>query len=420
MSYFIAVLFLLLIGYVVFRLGEQQPTSLKLFFWSALSVKLLAGIALGLVYMYYYEVGDTFGFFTDAIKLNDLAAYNSANYMHFLLVGNKSLAVANDLVNSQQRSLFLVKIISLVSLVSASNYWLTSIYFSLMSFLGSWYLVRKIHNYGGQGINAALIAFLFFPSVVFWSSGITKESLAMASLFFLAGFCLSVRMGEIKFWEWMLLVIGTYFLWSLKYYWLALFVPSSVACLAVYSISRNRTKAVSFTSEVLTWLAVFVFLCLSVSILHPNFYLSRLLNVIVENYNTYIALSDERMMVHLSNLQPTWFSVILNSPWALFSGLFRPFISEATTLFQWEIAIENVVLLGLSGYNLRYVSTIRKSANRIFILGILMYVIFLCVFLTLSTPNLGTLSRYRVGFLPFYLFLLFFYPMKAFNQKTLN
>jgi hypothetical protein len=36
----------------------------------------------------------------------------------------------------------------------------------------------------------------------------------------------------------------------------------------------------------------------------------------------------------------------------------------------------------------------------------LFYVVFLCVFLALSTPNFGTLSRYRIGFTPFLWLLL--------------
>jgi hypothetical protein len=37
--------------------------------------------------------------------------------------------------------------------------------------------------------------------------------------------------------------------------------------------------------------------------------------------------------------------------------------------------------------------------------SVVLYVVALCVFLALSTPNFGTLSRYRISFLPL-LFLL--------------
>jgi hypothetical protein len=37
---------------------------------------------------------------------------------------------------------------------------------------------------------------------------------------------------------------------------------------------------------------------------------------------------------------------------------------------------------------------------------VITYSVLLCIFLALSTPNFGTLIRYRVGFLPFLLVLI--------------
>jgi hypothetical protein len=52
-----------------------------------------------------------------------------------------------------------------------------------------------------------------------------------------------------------------------------------------------------------------------------------------------------------------------------------------------------------------YRERLRQPVSILF-LATASYCIVLCVFLALSTPNLGTLSRYRVGFLPFLIFLL--------------
>ncbi len=42
---------------------------LRVFYWPALTLKLGSGILLGLLYTYYYSVGDTFGFFQVAALL---------------------------------------------------------------------------------------------------------------------------------------------------------------------------------------------------------------------------------------------------------------------------------------------------------------------------------------------------------------
>jgi hypothetical protein len=40
------------------------------------------------------------------------------------------------------------------------------------------------------------------------------------------------------------------------------------------------------------------------------------------------------------------------------------------------------------------------------VFSVIVYVSLLCIFLSLSTPNFGTLSRYRVGFISFFFLLV--------------
>ena len=57
----------IVIFFVCFLFWRRQDRQLQLYYWPALVLKLSAGIALGLVYKYHYLVGDTFGFFEDAV-----------------------------------------------------------------------------------------------------------------------------------------------------------------------------------------------------------------------------------------------------------------------------------------------------------------------------------------------------------------
>ncbi len=81
-----------------------------------------------------------------------------------------------------------------------------SLYFSAISFFSSWFLVQKINRLFEGVQPAAILGFLFFPSVVFWSAGVIKESLAMAALFFLSLIFLKVWKREKLHWiEWLLI-----------------------------------------------------------------------------------------------------------------------------------------------------------------------------------------------------------------------
>jgi hypothetical protein len=152
----------------------------------------------------------------------------------------------------------------------------------------------------------------------------------------------------------------------------------------------------------ITWILMFIALSLFTTLLHPNFYLGRILGVIVENNQQFMVLSAIGESIQYTDLQASWQSMVLNTPNALFSGLFRPFLWEARGITAIAAATENTVLLilVLTGF-----TSFKKYHVKVSI-PLLVYSIVLCVFLALSSPNFGTLSRYRVGFLPFFVLLV--------------
>lgn len=407
MNIFVAVVSLLLSGFVVYRIMQRQSFPRQPFLWLALGLKILAGISLGLVYTYYYEVGDTFGFFEDARKLSALFSHQAFEYCRFLWSGDGSFPVYDQLNNIQARSLFLVKVVSVVGLFAMDNYWIISFYFSLISFFCALYLISKIAIYFPRQAYAAMVAFLFVPSVLFWGSGIVKETLALASLFFLSGFYLVIVFRATpKIWEWLVVILAAFFLWSLKYYWAAIFFPSSISTVLVYKLLIPRFKVLTAAQSIAALVAIFLTLGVGASFIHPNFYLTRFLQVIADNHDAFVAAYAGGPFVHFTNLRPSWPSMLANSPWALISGLYRPFLGEGTTIFQGLMAIENLFLFMLTLYNLRYATAIYRSPHRLMIISALLFIMLLAIFLTLSTPNFGTLSRYRIGYLPFLYFLL--------------
>lgn len=417
MTFLLSVIGSCLFIYFITRVYQSQPQSLQVLFWPGLILKSLGGISLGLIYTYYYYEGDTFGFFIDAQKVAALFHANPGDYLRFLLLGSDAHPIAQELVNVQERSLFLVKVLSGVSLIAFDNYWITSFYLSTLSFLGSWYLFTRINLIYNHVVVSSAISFLALPSFLFWSSGVIKESLASGAVMFLSGlFLLLIKKQKLKYWEWIIGLISILILWNLKYYWAALFIPAALTSLIVIRYLKILIPDNLKPLELLMWIVVFFLLVLMASTIHPNFYLSRILIVIVENHNAYAMLSGDKPFIHFTHLEPTWNSIVANSPWALFSGLFRPFIFEASTPFQLMIAIENLLLLLLTIYNLRYITQFWHSNERVLIFGLIIYILLLAIFLTLSTPNFGTLSRYRTGFLPFLFFLLICYPVGTFSR----
>jgi hypothetical protein len=425
MNVIIFLLHIVFISIVSFFLWKRQPAPVKKVFWIGLLLKILSGTCLGLLYIHYYNGGDTLTYFHDANILAGYAIENPLDYLRFLWSDySSSFQVASQLHLEDARALFFAKTVSLLSLATANNYWLISAYFSLISFLGILYLLRSIHEYLPSQINNVAIAFLFFPSVAFWSSGLIKESVAFASLSYLTG--LFVRgwfLNALRISDCLVGLLCLWLLWGLKYYYAAVFIPVVVACVVYRFILQPALKPKTFLTEICIWLAIFIVPLFLISFASPNFYLDRFLQVMVENNHAYNLFSEPNDLIRYYDLQPTPKSIFLNSPIALLSGIFRPCFLEADNIFQVIAAMENLALLVLTITAIIQIKQLPIFKDRILIMAVIVYIILLCVCLALSTPNFGTLSRYRIGFLPFYVWLILmnnpFYQLLASKWNSL-
>jgi hypothetical protein len=406
MQTLIQALSIFLIFFISWRIWKAETTAkMRKFFWPALAAKLSAGILVGVLYAIFYTTSDTFYFFDSAVQLSQQARSDFAGYLNFLFSQSDAYFAGED------RTIFFIKITSIFTLITFDNYWICSLYFSFFSFLAAWKLTKFIWlNIQDLGI-AAAAAFLFFPSCVFWASGILKESVAMTALFYLTNVFLQLwlrKKTSLIHIAWVALAIWV--IWNLKYYYIGLFVPVIATTLLTRRIIES-IQVKGFVRECTVWILLFSVLMVGVSFIHPNFSLQRIADVLIQNHNAIIQVSNSDDVIHFYNLSATWSSIATNTPWAFISGMFRPFIWEANTFLKTVVSIENLILLMASILSIRWWAKIRSSSYRLPILAVLVYCFVLCVFLAISTPNFGTLTRFRIGFLPFLILLLASQPV---------
>jgi hypothetical protein len=370
-------------------------------FWSGLLLRLLGGVAVGLVYHYHYGLGDTLLFFDQGVTLAQQASENPAAYLACLWSG---AVAAGDGIVFEPRTAFFIKLVSVVSLFTFSNYWAASLWFSLAAFLCAWRLTKNISMLLPEGRVAAYVAFLFFPSVVFWGSGIIKEAMALAGLCYLSGTVLKIHgRQKVHGEEWLLSLVSFWMLWNLKYYWCTVFVAVAASWLLVQRLADGYRWPVGRSVGV--WALVLAGLVTGSSFMHPNFYPHRLFAVIVENYQAFQSAGGPSVVVY-PHLQPNFWGMFSSAPLALATGLFRPFVTDVHHWFSAFAALENLALLALL-VTVPYRSAWNTHQRwRLMVMALAAYIFILATFLALSTPNLGTLVRYRVGFLPFFVLLL--------------
>jgi len=408
-----AILFLLhlsLIAWVAYKVWKGSE-HLRSIYWPAFVVKILGGIGLGLVYTWYYKTGDTFLYYNDGTLAASLAKEDFILYLRFLWNTDEGLIRIVGLAPDMPRALLMIKIVSFFNLISCNNYWVVALYFSFFSFLGAWFLVQKISVYFNHLSLPAAVAFLFFPSMVFWSAGVIKESLTMGAMFFLSGMFLMIWFSEkVRIINWLLAIVCIWIVWRLKYYFGAVFFAVLIASLLYKFLLLRIHKPRTPIMEVLLWLLIFIVPLSAIMLTRPNFYPEHFFEVIKENYDAFSRISDPEDLIDFGELKANALNVVSNAPWALISGLFRPFIWEAGNLFQVVVALENLVLglvfiAGIPSWRFIF-----RSQHSILVCCCVIYVVLVCIFITLSTPNFGTLSRYRVGYLPYFIFLLFCAP----------
>jgi len=409
----IYVLNILLIAFLINALYVRERFQpLHNFFYMALLIKLLAGIALGLIYKYYYlNKGDTFLYFQDAITLSKIFIKKPVEY--FQIIFNHQFT--NNLVSdfsftNQPRAFFMVKILSPFAIITHNNYWLSSLYLSFFSFLGCWKLANLLaYKFPAYEIGAA-IAFLFLPSFVFWSSGIIKESILIGCL------CLSISFlfqnsfngfkGLIKIF---FIAFSIFIIFQIKYYYLAIILPILIA----YYITDIFFKNKKYQFQIIAFLILFISTFILSTFIHPNLNYNIFISALVKNHDINIRGGKNALHIYFDNLQPTPISLVKNIPIAFVSGLYRNFVWEAKSGFQYLIGFENLLLLLLSFYTI--FQLINKKINIQFPLlltATLVFIILLAVLLSLSSPNFGSLSRYKSGYIPFFFYILSFSVFK--------
>jgi hypothetical protein len=426
----------ILIFLVIVLKKRYQNEPLVAFFTWAFCAKILAGVAYGWLYVVYYGgIGDSLGFFRDSTILANFAYQNWADFMqlvffdqYFLLYGlNEDLWV-------QPRAFWMVKLMTFLNLLAGGNYWVMGFYLSFLSFWGMWKLANSLTKLYPRAKLAAVFAFLFFPSTLLWSAGLSKESLIMATIgLSLAKVIDFVRKPSLFRRKWLrsllIWLISIVLLSVLKYHYLVTLLPC-VGLLGLgiwaYNYLKISRYAIYFSQ---TWqqLAGLSALSLALLIIGLAFTPSSMIEyfeiMLVHTHNVIYIFSEPEDLIHFSiypyqgyiNLHTHWLNFVYNFPLAVFSGFFRPFLWEAgDNKLKLILGLEGLGVLFLTFYALIYFfrQPIKDSnylkINALLFFFTFIYLILLFSLLAYSTPNFGTLARYRVAGYPFFIYLISF------------
>ncbi len=389
---------------IYFLAGKLNTPETQPFYFPALLLKLLAGLGVGFVYLYYYRQGDTLRFQELSLKLYELAGRDFHRYISFLFHSSPTMIQAYlPELSEEPRTLFFVKVLSLFDLLTNGNYWINSVYFSLLSFTGSWMIVLAVCRISRRLLFAALIPFALLPSMVFWSSGVLKESIAMfcfGMLVFL--FIKNYLNRKFNYPDFILFVFIAVLYWLIKYYLVIVLIISMATVLTADVIETRFHRRINFP----LFAGLFFLYILAGSFAHPNFSLLDFFKVLHNNHEEIIRISNKNSLIPFIPVKEAFGGFLINIPMALFAGLFMPLPLQGSSLITLGPGIINLLILFTTVMLLFKGVHFPEGNMKRLVYGAILYIFSLAVLLSYAAPNFGTLERYKISYLPLFLLLV--------------
>ncbi|MGI4885861.1 MAG: hypothetical protein ACRYFR_12955 [Janthinobacterium lividum] len=311
-------------------------------------------------------------------------------------------------------TLFMGKVVCMLDLFSMGVTWLNGLYLSVWSFVGCWHLARALARaLPATPPGAGLVALVLWPSVAYLAVGVSKEAVLLGSGTWLAALVVVRCYGPLatrRGWRaaaWWAGVAGLAVLHVKMRYFFALPLLGALLAVALVQALRRQGWARARWAQVLvlgavlgagTWLAPQVSV-----VFHLNKFTSQMLAI----YAHDLELSVGQPHFEYPNLRPTAESLLAHTPQAVANTFTRPWLGESSERHYVAAGLENVVLLALGA--LALAALVRGRGGRLpFALAVVLlgYCLLLAALIGLSTPNLGTLIRYRSTMLPFWVLLL--------------
>ena len=310
---------------------------------------------------------------------------------------------------STSNTWFLVKILVALNLGSMEMGWLNGLYFSLFAFVGSWQLVRRLANiFPNTPAGAGVVAFLFWPSVWFWATGLSKEAVLLGSSAWLIAQVLGYLYGSTRLSiAWWLGTVALVLLHLQMRYFFAVPLFGVLIGVALGHLLEQLGWASRRWAQVAVLAAVLVvglWLAPKVSV---AFSMNKFTNQMVRVYTHEVAESVGKPHLEYPNLRPTLESITVHAPLAVVNVLSRPWLGESRQPSFIIAGLENAGLVLL--LVLALVAMVRGRSGHLPFglgLGLAVFCVILAVLIGLTTPNLGSLNRYRIGLLPYLMLLL--------------
>jgi hypothetical protein len=433
---FLTPIYLVILFFVLLVIRSMMVKDLiiRKYFFPAVFLKIIGGISVGLAYYFYYQRGDTVLYFEGAGYI--FKAIFEAPYKGLLLL------VATDQLDPEiyeytsqimffgdAQSYFIVKIAGILSLLSFNTYSIIAIFFALFSFSGTWALYLALYRMYPHLHKEFAISVFFIPSIFFWGSGILKDTVTLGALgwMFYSFSNIFIQRKQIKR-SIIIFFISAFVISSIKVYILLCYIPAiSVWLFSIFSGNIKSASTRAFLKPFLLISAILFGLIAGGQIVKDDqkYNLSKLATTSTETsaYLLEISKQENGSGYSLGEMDGSVSSFISKAPQAIWVTLYRPYLWEAKNIAMFLSALESFYFLILSIITFKKVgigNAIRYIRTNDFLTFSFIFCLTFAFAIGISTANFGTLVRYKIPLLPFFLCSIYLLKSFAVDNKKIN
>lgn len=413
MSDLLATFLLLLgLGLAAARAMRGFTSEVRKLLWVSFAAHQLAGFANIWVARYYYGWGDMLSYHYSGVIIADQLRSNfwdlAPSLLGVLFHRPTPVAVPVDILVSSSGSM--QAIAGFCSFFFFDSLYATCAFIAGFGFFSkiALYLVARA-ELPHLPARTLLLSCTLVPSVVFWSSSLLKEPIALIGLFFsLYGYHRLLRRSE-RAKSVLLIFGGAVTIFIVKPYILPVLGVSAAVWYLVHRVQSRGVDIMLRLWHVVLGAAAAMSAIAVTGMLLPSFAVDALRDQLATNQSVGAGI-DAGSNYTLGAAAGTTAGQLTLAPLALITALFRPALFEARSALIFANALEmtgfTVATLRLA-FKRGLLWSVSELFRHPFLSFCVLFTVTFGTFTALGTTNLGTLSRYRAPMVPFFATFLF-------------
>lgn len=390
----------------------------KPYFIPALTLKLVGGLAFGIIFNTLYA-GDTNQYFRLAGIVHEAFGDSFTTGLRLLFIKNREADPA--LFHYTDRMFWLgrdsteylpIQVAAVLGLFCFNNYSVITLGFATLSFTGMWAMYVTFVKLRPQIYKELAAAVFFIPSVFFWGSGLMKDPLCLGALgwIFYAFYRSFIEKKNIARCLLIGYIAGSILISTKIYILLAFLPPALLWVFNEYSARMSSPVLRAVAKPVLLTVGAGIALVAltSLSKLDSRFDVDKIgaQSKLTADYLLSVSQTEHGSGYSLGEQDGTISGMLRLAPQAVVVSLFRPFIWEAHNPTMLLSAIEASYFLFLTlriFYRVGIGKTLKAISSSPAITLCFVFSIIFAIAVGVSSGNFGTLVRYKIPLMPFYL-----------------